>query len=134
MEGDQEIFIHDGESWNELTLVSVRQHVLISDKSPVRKNCFDSNIKYNENARVLLCDIYKWSLLRWMLPDSKCIHLISSRSKMCMPNVRNMIYHEFSHGAAFYMLNEKNVNVMLESVDHTCNNTLACSLNNMFSC
>ena len=49
-----------------------------------------------------------------------------------MPNVRNMICHKFSHGAAFYMLKEKNVNIMLESVDHTCNNTLACSLNNMF--
>ena len=27
-----------------------------------------------------------------------------------------MIYHKFSHGAAFYMLNGKNVNVMLELV------------------
>ena len=25
-----------------------------------------------------------------------------------------MIYHKFSHGAVFYMLNGKNVNVMLE--------------------
>ena len=33
---------------------------------------------------------------------------------MCMLSVSNMIYHKFSHGAAFYMLNGKNVNVMLE--------------------
>ena len=30
-------------------------HVLISDNSPVRKNYFDSNIIYNENARILRC-------------------------------------------------------------------------------
>ena len=28
--------------------------------------------------------------------------------------VTNVIYHKFSHGAAFYTLNGKNVNVMLE--------------------
>ena len=28
----------------------------------------------------------------------------------------NVIYHKFSHGAAFYMLNGKKVNVMLESL------------------
>ena len=53
---------------------------------------------------------------------------------MCTLIVSNVIYHKFSHGAAFYTLSGKNVNVMLESVDnvmsktsydHTCNNTLA---------
>ena len=34
---------------------------------------------------------------------------------MCMSSVSNVIYHKFSHGAAFYMLSGKNVNVMLES-------------------
>ena len=29
-------------------------------------------------------------------------------------SVSNVIYHKFSHGAAFYTLNGKNVNVMLE--------------------
>ena len=29
-------------------------------------------------------------------------------------SVSNVIYHKFSHGAAFYMLSGKNVNVMLE--------------------
>ena len=33
---------------------------------------------------------------------------------MCTLSVSNVIYHKFSHGAAFYMLNWKNVNVMLE--------------------
>ena len=33
---------------------------------------------------------------------------------MCTPSVSNVIYHKFSHGAAFCTLNGKNVNVMLE--------------------
>ena len=33
---------------------------------------------------------------------------------MCTSSVSNVIYHKFSHGAAFYTLNGKNVNVMLE--------------------
>ena len=33
---------------------------------------------------------------------------------MCTLSVSNMIYHKFSHGATFYMLNGRNVNVMLE--------------------
>ena len=33
---------------------------------------------------------------------------------MCTSSVSNVIYHKFSHGAAFYMPNGKNVNVMLE--------------------
>ena len=35
---------------------------------------------------------------------------------MCTLSVSNVIYHKFSHGAAFYTLNGKNVNVMLESL------------------
>ena len=34
--------------------------------------------------------------------------------EMCMSSVSNMIYYKFSHGAAFYTLNGKNVNAMLE--------------------
>ena len=34
---------------------------------------------------------------------------------MCMLSVSKVIYHKFSHGAAFYTLNGKNVNVILES-------------------
>ena len=33
---------------------------------------------------------------------------------MCTSSVSNVIYHKFSHGAAFYTLNGKNVHVMLE--------------------
>ena len=33
---------------------------------------------------------------------------------MCTSSVSNVIYQKFSHGAAFYTLNGKNVNVMLE--------------------
>ena len=33
---------------------------------------------------------------------------------MCTLSVSNVIYHTFSHGAAFYTVNGKNVNVMLE--------------------
>ena len=31
---------------------------------------------------------------------------------MCTLSVSNVIYHKFSHGAAFYTLNGKNVNVV----------------------
>ena len=44
LEGDNEVLIHDGTGWIELIFVSARQHMLISDNSPVRKNYFDSNI------------------------------------------------------------------------------------------
>ena len=37
---------------------------------------------------------------------------------MCTLSLSNVFYHKFSHGVAFYMLNGKNVNVMLESLDN----------------
>ena len=37
---------------------------------------------------------------------------------MCTSSVSNVIYHKFSHGAAFCTLNGKNVNVMLEFKIH----------------
>ena len=33
---------------------------------------------------------------------------------MCTSSVSNVIYHKFSHGAAFYTLNGKSVDVLLE--------------------
>ena len=33
---------------------------------------------------------------------------------MCTLSISNVIYHKFLHGATFYTLNGKNVNVMLE--------------------
>ena len=44
---------------------------------------------------------------------------------MCTSSVSNVIYHKFSHGAAFYMLNRKNVNAMLECMLHKLNEVLA---------
>ena len=60
------------------------------------------------------CDVYKWTILKRTSPEVKCLHPTSSRREMCTLSVSNVIYHKFSHGAAFYMLNGKNVNVMLE--------------------
>ena len=60
------------------------------------------------------CGVYKWTILKRMSPEVKCLHLTSSRREMCTLSVSNVIYLKFSHGAAFYTLNGKNVNVMLE--------------------
>ena len=62
------------------------------------------------------CDVYKWTILKWTSPEVKCLHPTSSRREMCTLSFSNVIYHKFSHGAAFYMLNENNVNVMLETL------------------
>ena len=65
------------------------------------------------------CDVYKWTILKRTSPEVKCLHPTSSRREMCTLSVSNVIYHKFSHGAAFYTLNGKNVNVMLElTVNH----------------
>ena len=60
------------------------------------------------------CDVYKWTILKRTSPEVKCLHPTSSMREMCTLSVSNVIYHKFSHGAAFYTLNGKNVNVMLE--------------------
>ena len=60
------------------------------------------------------CDVYKWTILKKTSPEVKCLHPTSSRHEMFTSSVSNVIYHKFSHGAAFYTLNGKNVNVMLE--------------------
>ena len=60
------------------------------------------------------CDLYKWTILKRTSPEVKCLHPTSSRRKMCTSSVSNVIYHKFSHGAAFYTLSRKNVNVTLE--------------------
>ena len=70
------------------------------------------------------CDVYKWTILKFFLtsPEVKCLHPASSRREMCTSSVSNVIYHKFLHGAAFYTLNGKNVNVMLEFViNHVAN-------------
>ena len=50
-------------------------------------------------------------------PEVKCLHPTSSRCEICTSRVSNVIYYKFSYGAAFYTLNGKNGNVILESVD-----------------
>ena len=60
------------------------------------------------------CDVYKWTILKRTSPEAKCLHLTSSKRDICMSSVSNVIYHKFSHGAAFYTLNGKNVKVVLE--------------------
>ena len=61
------------------------------------------------------CDVYKWTILKRTSPEVKCLHLASSRRDMCTLSVSNVIYHKFSHDA-FYTLNGKNINVMLEFI------------------
>ena len=60
------------------------------------------------------CDVYKWTIFKPTSPEVKCLHPRSSRREMCTSSISNMFYHKVSHGAAFYTLNGKNVNVMLE--------------------
>ena len=60
------------------------------------------------------CGVYKWTILKRTSPEVECLHPTSSRREMCTSSVSNVIYHKFSHGAAFYTLNGENVNVMLE--------------------
>ena len=60
------------------------------------------------------CDVYTWTILKRTSPEVKCLHPTSSRREMCTSSISNVIYHKFSHGAAFYTLNGKKVNVMLE--------------------
>ena len=62
------------------------------------------------------CDVYKWTILKRTSLEVECLHPTSSKREMCTSSVSNVIYHKFSHGAAFYTLNGKNVNVMLEFV------------------
>ena len=62
------------------------------------------------------CDVFKWALLRWTSPEVKCLHPTLSRCIMRTPSISNAIYHKFSHGAASYTVNEKNISVMLEFV------------------
>ena len=61
------------------------------------------------------CDVYKWTILKRTSPEVKCLHPTSSRREMCTLSVSNLITHNFSHDAAFYTLNGKNIDAMLES-------------------
>ena len=84
------------------------------------------------------CDDYKWTILKQTSPEVKCLHPTSSRREMGTLSVSNVIYHKFSHGAAFYMLNGKNVNVMLELIIvhavYTAKPTLVAVFYSFFNC
>ena len=58
------------------------------------------------------CDVYKWTILKRISPEVKCLYPTSPRHEMCTSSFSNVIYHKFSHGAASYTLIGKNV--MLE--------------------
>ena len=60
------------------------------------------------------CDVYIWTILKRASPEVKCLQPMSSRREMCTSSISNVIYHKFSQSAAFYTLNGKNVNVMLD--------------------
>ena len=87
--------------------------MLISDNSLVSKTILILTL-YRMRMQGY-CDVYKWTILKRTSPEVKCLHLTSSR------RVSNMIYHIFSHGTAFYKLNGKSVNVMLEFSIKICN-------------
>ena len=89
-------------------------NVLISDNSLVRK--IISILTLYRMRMQWYCDVYKWTILKRTSPEFKCLHLTSSKREISTSSVSNVIYRKFSHGTAFYTLNGKNVNVMLESV------------------
>ena len=59
-------------------------------------------------------DIFSVDYFGADIDRSTCLHVTSSGAKVEHFDVSNMIYHKFSHGAAFYTLNGKNVDVILE--------------------
>ena len=87
--------------------------MLVSDNFPVRKSYFESNIILNENARILRRFFLRIILKRTSTEG----HVYMRRhqgAKVKHFDVRNVIYHKFSHGTVSYTLNGGNVNVMLE--------------------
>ena len=88
-------------------------YVLISHNLLVSQTYFDSNTVWNENVS-RYCDFYLRISLKWTLTEA---HLYMQRhqgAKCKHLDVSEIIYHNCSHGPAFYMLNGENVNVMLE--------------------
>ena len=101
----------------------------MGDNTPVRKNI---SILTLYRMRIQgYCDVYKWTILKRTSPEVKCLHPTSSRREMCTSSVSNVIYHKLLHGAAFYMLNGKNVKVMLEyqlKIAHPCKENVSVRL------
>ena len=86
----------------------ISQHVLSSYNLQIRKIILILTLQ--RKKKLVYCDIYKWTFLRWTLLEIKCLHSTS----LCTLSDSNVIYHKFSHGAVSYTLNGENVYVMLE--------------------
>ena len=97
---DHAILIHYGASSTYSIFVSARKIISILTLYRMRMQGY--------------CDVYKWTILKRMPLEVKCLHPTSPRREMCTSSGSNVIYHKFSHGATFYTLNGKNVNIMLE--------------------
>ena len=57
------------------------------------------------------CNIFSMDYFEADVDRSTCLH---ATAKVEHFDVRNVIYHKFSHGGVSYTLNGKNVNVILE--------------------
>ena len=60
------------------------------------------------------CDIFLWTILKQMLIEAHIYMRRHQGVKVEHFDVRNVIYHKFSHGAISYTLGGENVNIMLE--------------------
>ena len=61
--------------------------------------------------------------LRWMSPEVKCFHLMSSGLEMCTSRVGNAIYHKFSQYSTSCMLSGKSINIIVYTYGRRlCNN------------
>ena len=60
------------------------------------------------------CDIFLWTILKRPSTQANVYMRRHQGAKVEHFDVSNVIYHEFSHGAVSYTLNEENVYVMLE--------------------
>ena len=79
-------------SGSALIFVSARQHVLISDNFPVRKNYFDSNIVQNENTR--LRPRFSKDYFEADIDRRTFLHTTSAWREMCMSSLSKVIYHK----------------------------------------
>ena len=82
--------------------------MLISDKLPVMKSFFDSNIITD------IATFFLWIILKRMSTDAHAYMQSHQDAKVKHFDVSNVIYHKFSHSAVSYTLNGENVNIMLE--------------------
>ena len=81
-------------------------HVLINDNLRVSENCGTKMLGY--------CAVFLRIVLKWTSTEAH-VYMRRHQGEKCRYfGVSDVIYHEFSHGAASFTLNGENVNVMLE--------------------